>query len=153
RFLGGRGSVGLRVEDLKVKIEESGVSASLREVRHSDVQQAIVDEARKGYDIIVMGASRHGGGLGGRTLEDVVRSAPCHLAIVKAGASNEACRRVLARFDGGIFSRVAVELGVRWAELTGAVLTVVIPIELAAGLKSDGAASDDLLDRISPLFR
>jgi Kef-type K+ transport system membrane component KefB len=67
------------------QLESVGITAPVREVKHRDVGGAIIEQAANGFDLVVMGASRHGSGLGGETLEKVVRAAPCHLVIVKSG--------------------------------------------------------------------
>ena len=42
----------------------------------ANVAAAIVEEARKGFDFVALGASSHGGWLGGSVLENVVRERP-----------------------------------------------------------------------------
>jgi Kef-type K+ transport system membrane component KefB/nucleotide-binding universal stress UspA family protein len=157
----------LRLFDPSRKAEESdrpsalhrtlataGLSPAVREVNHSDVAVAIVQEARKGFDLIVLGASSHGRWLGGAVLEDVVRRAPCHVCIVKTRGEEQKYQRILACFDGGVFSRVAVEFAVRYAEVTQAALTVAMLGQVPGGppAEVDGAGTfdDEALRRISP---
>jgi Kef-type K+ transport system membrane component KefB len=104
----------------------AGLAPTVREVNHSNVATAIVEESRKGFDLIVLGASSHGAWLGGAVLEDVVRRAPCHVCIVKTRGGEQKYQRILACFDGGVFSRVAVEFAVRYSEVTEADLTVAV---------------------------
>jgi Kef-type K+ transport system membrane component KefB/nucleotide-binding universal stress UspA family protein len=130
-----------------------GLTPTLREVNHSDVAVAIVQEARKGFDLIVLGASSHGRWLGGAVLEDVVRRAPCHVCIVKTRGEEQKYRRILASFDGGVFSRVAVEFAVRYAEVTQAELTVAVVGALPGNPLDDAATFDDeALRRITPIL-
>jgi Kef-type K+ transport system membrane component KefB len=98
----------------------------VREVSRQDVAAAIVEQAKKGIDFVVLGASSHGRWLGGSVLEEVVRKAPCHVVIVKTRGDEQKYQRILVSFDGGVFSRVAVEFAARLAEVSEAVLTVAI---------------------------
>jgi Kef-type K+ transport system membrane component KefB/nucleotide-binding universal stress UspA family protein len=133
-----------------------GLTPTIRQVSHSDVAVAIVQEARKGFDLIVLGASSHGRWLGGAVLEDVVRRAPCHVCIVKTRGEEQKYRRILATFDGGVFSRVAVEFAVRYAEVTQAELTVAVVGPLPGNQPNDaddGSTFDDeALRRITPIL-
>jgi nucleotide-binding universal stress UspA family protein len=90
-----------------------------------------------------------------------VRSAPCHVAILKTRGQDQAFRRILVPFDGGVFSRVAVEFAVIFAEVTGAEVTVAIvggrrpgDIERTGDtdIDSTGTLDEETLRRISPLL-
>jgi Kef-type K+ transport system membrane component KefB/nucleotide-binding universal stress UspA family protein len=130
-----------------------------------DVAGTICEEGRHGYDLIVMGASQRGPLLGGRILEEVVAGAPCHVAIIRTARPDVAFRRLLVPVDGSAVSRVAAELAVRHAEVTGASLTLAVlvdPRSRAPGyLGEDGRVVvgapqpmlEEELDRISPVFR
>ena len=140
---------------------DAGLPPNVREVNHSDVASAIVEQARKGMDFVVIGASTHGRWLGGPVLEQVVRRAPCHVAILKTRGQEPTFRRILVPFDGGVFSRVAVEFSVRFAEVTGAEVTVAIiggrrPGDLErtgeTDIDSTGTLDEETLRRISPLL-
>jgi Kef-type K+ transport system membrane component KefB/nucleotide-binding universal stress UspA family protein len=146
-------------------LADLGLTGEVRELKRPSAALAILDEARNGFDVVVMGASRHGQGLGGETLEEVVRAAPCHLVIVKAGPAEPPYQSLLVCYDGGVFSRVAVEFAARYAELTGSQLAVaVISDRSAQPARADdvtemhpvGAnelqASNGTLNRISPVF-
>ena len=153
-----REEVGERPSGLHRTLVAAGLAPTLREVNHSDVAVAIVEEARKGFDLIVLGASSHGRWLGGPVLEDVVRLAPCHVCIVKTRGGEQKYRKILACFDGGVFSRVAVEFAVRYAEVTEAELTVAVVGALpgAASTELDETSSagfdDEALRRITPIL-
>ncbi len=138
---------------------DAGLPPTIREVSNSDVADAIIDEARKGIDFIVVGASSHGRWLGGPILEQVVRRAPCHVVILKTRTQDQAFRRILVPFDGGVFSRVAVDFAVRFAEVTGAEVTVALmgarrPGDLEktgeTDMDSNGTLDPETLRRISP---
>jgi Kef-type K+ transport system membrane component KefB/nucleotide-binding universal stress UspA family protein len=140
---------------------DAGLPPNVREVSHSDVASAIVEQAAKGMDFIVIGASTHGRWLGGPVLEQVVRRAPCHVAILKSRGQDQPLRRILVPFDGGVFSRVAVEFAVRFAEVTGGEVTVAIvggrrPGDLEktgdTDIDSTGTLDDETLRRISPVL-
>jgi len=141
---------------------DAGQIPNIREVNRKDVAAAIVEEARKGIDFVVMGASSHGRWLGGPVLEEVVRRSPCHVAIVKVKGEEPIYKRILVPFDGGVFSRVAVEFAVRYAEVTEAELTLAIVSERklsevsgtdVVGTGEGVGLNDAALERISPLLR
>jgi nucleotide-binding universal stress UspA family protein len=146
-------------------LADAGISGEVRELKRPSAAHAIVHEARNGFDVVVMGASRHGYGLGGETLEEVVRASPCHVVIVKAGSAEPPYQSILVSYDGGVFSRVAVEFAARYAELVGATLAVAVvsdrpsgptraedPTEVRPVGAADLQSSDGTLNRISPVF-
>jgi len=109
-----------------------GQTPSVRKLTSRNAADAILTHARDGFDLIVLGASQRGHVLGGPLLEDVVEAAPCHVVIVKSGPAQpagEPFRRLFVPFDGGVFARVAVELAVRYAEATGAEMTIAVLTE------------------------
>src|SRR5450432_898434 len=128
------------------------------------IARAICDEARRGCDVIIIG-SGDGPSIGGAVVEQVVAAAPCHVAIMKASAPASDYRRILVPVDGGIASRLAVELALRYAEATGAELTLAILTErrpqAAAYADLSGThqpiepppTSAEELQRISVVFR
>jgi nucleotide-binding universal stress UspA family protein len=123
--------------------------------KRADVANAIVEQARRGYDLVLLGASNRGQ-IGGAVLEEVVRRAPCHVAAIRAAGGEPQFRRLLVPFDGGLFSRLALEFASQLAELSDATLTVaVIRDPHAAGALADassaGTAERDL-SQLTPLF-
>jgi nucleotide-binding universal stress UspA family protein len=140
------------------------------EIQHQsggNAAQEICAEARKGCDLIVIGASQHGPLLGGKVLADVVAQAPCHVAIVRTAHPDAAFRRLLVLVDGSAVSRVAVEFAVRYCEVTDSALTLAVlgerdrlPVgESLTGefpVPHDGMPVDQFTEeliRISPVFR
>jgi Kef-type K+ transport system membrane component KefB/nucleotide-binding universal stress UspA family protein len=146
-------------------VQSAGLPPTVRQVEHKSVAAAILEEARKGFDLIFIGASRRGDSLGGPILEELVRDTPCHLAVVRTGPRSQPFRRILVPFDGGVFARVAVEFAVRYAEATGAELTIALLVERmpqAARLATEEPTPvvDELrpspeaeLERVSRIFR
>jgi Kef-type K+ transport system membrane component KefB/nucleotide-binding universal stress UspA family protein len=141
-----------------------GLAPTVSQVQHRSAAAAILEEAGKDVDLLFVGASRRGNSLGGPILEELVRHTPCHLAVVRAGPTSKPFRSVLVPFDGGVFSRVAVEFAVRYAEATGAQLTIALLIERmpqAARLAADESAPveeerpspEAELERVSRIFR
>jgi Kef-type K+ transport system membrane component KefB/nucleotide-binding universal stress UspA family protein len=129
------------------------------------IAAAICGEAKHGCDLIVIG-SGDGPSIGGSVVEQVVAAAPCHVAIMKATAAGGDCARVLVPVDGSLASRLAVELALRYAEATGAALTLALLTErrpqVAAYADPSGTHPlpgalatnpDEELERISVVFR
>lgn len=146
-----------RLTGTQRQLIEAGLPPVVQDIKRPDVADAIVEQAKRGFDFIVMGASRHGSWLGGPVVEEVVHAAPCHVAIVKVGRGEPRYRRVLALFDGGVFSSVGVEFAARYGEVTDAELTVAVLTERGGERGPDVPAvpppDDGMLDRISPVFR
>jgi Kef-type K+ transport system membrane component KefB/nucleotide-binding universal stress UspA family protein len=155
-----------QIATVREMMRAAGLPPTVRQVESRSAPEAILGEARKDFDLLFMGASRRANSLGGPVLEEIVRHAPCHLAVVKAGpAREEAYKDILVPFDGGVFARVAVEFAVRYAEGTGANLTIALMVERmpqAARLAVDEAstaldeerpAAEEELARVSRIFR
>jgi Kef-type K+ transport system membrane component KefB/nucleotide-binding universal stress UspA family protein len=92
------------------------------------IARVICDEASRGCDLIVIG-SGEGPSIGGAVVEQVVAGAPCHVAIMKAAVPASDYRKLLVPVDGSIGSRLATELALRYAEATGAELTLAVLTE------------------------
>jgi Kef-type K+ transport system membrane component KefB/nucleotide-binding universal stress UspA family protein len=132
--------------------------------RGAGIAAAICEEARRGCDLVIIG-SGEGPSIGGPIVEQVVSGAPCHVAILKTPTPAEAYHRLLVPVDGSIGSRLAVELALRYAEATGAELTLAVLTErrpqAAAYADLSGthvlaeapATGDEELARISVVFR
>ncbi|HEX3905433.1 MAG TPA: cation:proton antiporter [Polyangia bacterium] len=148
----------------KMRTLAGDVAPEIANARGPGVAAAICEEARRGCDLIVIG-SGEGPSIGGPVVEQVVGGAPCHVAILKTPATAGEYRRLLVPVDGSIASRLAVELGHRYAEATGAELTLAVLTErrpqAAAYADMSGthlpaeapATSDEELARISVVFR
>ncbi len=136
----------------------------LKRVNARDVADAIIGEAKRDYDLVMMGATQRGLNLGGDILEEVVAGAPCHVAVVRGGAQ-VAARHLLVPIDGSVASRVAAEFAARVAEPSGAELTLAILTEqrpqVAAYSDETGSGADvavaavpeEEINRVSAVFR
>jgi Kef-type K+ transport system membrane component KefB/nucleotide-binding universal stress UspA family protein len=114
------------------KLAQGVPEPRVRTVAGDSISASILAEAAKGFNAILIGASQVGMSLGGKVLEEVVTHAPCHVAIVRAGASDGVrgpYRHLLVPVDGSLISRVAAEFAMRYCETTDAALTVVVPVE------------------------
>ncbi len=136
----------------------SGLPPALRKLEHRDVVNAVIEEAGKAADVLVLGASNRGNSLGGPILEEILELAPCHVVIIKAGPpvlpdkQSLPYKKLLVPYSGGVFSRVAVEFAARYAEATQGELTIALLDEAQAdgGMKVEEGMD---LGRISPVFR
>jgi Kef-type K+ transport system membrane component KefB/nucleotide-binding universal stress UspA family protein len=149
-----------------LKAMGNGHPPEVRRTSGPTVPRAICEEARRGYDLIVMG-SGDGPSVGGVTVEDVVSRAPCHVAIMKAPLPGPmaAFKNILVPVDGSVASRTAVELALRYAEAAGAALSLAVLTErrpqAAAYTDMSGThltteartTSSEELERISVVFR
>jgi len=129
----------------------------------ADVARAICDEASIcGADVILLGSSRPDD-VGGPLIEQVVEHAPCHVAVMRSSEPRAKHQRIFVPVDGSVAARLAVELALRYAENTGAELTLALITErrpqAAAYADTSGtrpaadSVSDADLDRISVVFR
>ncbi len=165
RFLSAR-SHELNEDVARQQLTQAGLPPTTRTLHHHNIAEGILEEAHKGKDVIVLGASRHGDSLGGSILETVIQKAPCHVVIVKEPRRhiipNEPFQKLLVPFDGGVFSRAAVELAVRYAESTNAEVTLAMMVEKSQSMRlssnelphpenSDETLDDELL-RVSTIF-
>lgn len=137
----------------------------LKKVVAANVARAICDEAAvSGTDLIVLGSNR-AGDVGGPLIEQVVEHAPCHVAIVRGMEPRAAYLKIFVPVDGSVASRLAVELAHRYAEASGAELTLALQTERrpqaiayadASGLRpvpEAAATAESELARISVVFR
>jgi nucleotide-binding universal stress UspA family protein len=130
------------------KLANGTTAPVVRRISSNTVSSTIVEEAKKGFDLLVLGAKD----LGSNILEDVVERAPCHVLIVRAHTARSGeFKNVFVPIEGGSVSRVAVELAVRYAEATGAKLTVAL-LEQRTRFYSltDGRSNPDELEIESP---
>ena len=137
----------------------------VRRVVSASVAGAILDEARREYDLLVIGASARSASIGGEVLADVIASAPCHVAVMKTADPEATFKHLLVPVDGSLVSRIAVEFAARYAEISGAELTLALLVEhrpqAAAWSDDEGSGSegsvhpvsDEDLERVSRVFR
>ncbi len=102
---------------------------TLRAVPGKDPAVIILDEARSGCDLLMLGAPRdnelRGGGLFNPIIDTIVRQAPCPTLVVSKGAVNWqwSPRRILVPVNGSAPSRNAAQLAF---QLAGKDTTVII---------------------------
>jgi Kef-type K+ transport system membrane component KefB/nucleotide-binding universal stress UspA family protein len=144
----------------------NGKPPELGQVSGGTIARAICDEARRGYDLVLLG-SGEGPSIGGTVIEEVVAGATCHVAIMKSppGTGAATYRNILVPVDGSVASRVAVELALRYAEGARADLSLAVLTERRpqAAVYSDVSGthvpveargtSESELERISVVFR
>ncbi len=146
------------------KLSGGGRPPEVKRAVSGSVARTIVEESEKGYDLLLMGASQRDASIGGEVLADVVADAACHVAILRAGEQPSEFTKLLVPVDGGIASRVAVEFAQRYAEVTGAELTIAMLTEerpQAAAYTAEDSATPLVsappppgeLERISRVFR
>lgn len=111
-------------------LTDGGTAPRMRTVVNRSVPGAILEAARQGVDLVMIGASGRGAALGGTILEEVVVGAPCHVAIVRSGTTaGKRYQSVMVPIDGSTVARVAAELALRYAESSGAQLTLALLTE------------------------
>jgi Kef-type K+ transport system membrane component KefB/nucleotide-binding universal stress UspA family protein len=159
-----RAPTGVSDQFERMRVLAAEKTPEIAHVRGPAIAPAICLEAERGCDLIVIG-SGEGPSIGGPVAEQVVGGAPCHVAILKAPADAGEYRNLLVPVDGSVGSRLAVELALRYAESTGADLTLAVLTErrpqAAAYADMSGthplvdapATSDEELARISVVFR
>jgi len=85
---------------------------------------AIADAAREERpDLLLIGWRRPGWDYLGTTIEDILRDAPCDLAIVKGPAGR--ARRILVPVRGGRYAELAAKIGVDLARARGGTVTLL----------------------------
>jgi Kef-type K+ transport system membrane component KefB/nucleotide-binding universal stress UspA family protein len=175
-------NVAHHLERMREMATEAGVEPpETRRQTSRDVVGSIGQESRKGYDLVMMGASESRRGMRGEKLEKLVAEAPCNVAIVKKrGATDGPYRRILVPVDGSFLSRVAVEFAIRYAEGVGeeAEVTMAVVADKGGGsvpppavaphrrsgttvqgranslmLTVDSLAKDGGLEKLSPVFK
>jgi Kef-type K+ transport system membrane component KefB/nucleotide-binding universal stress UspA family protein len=161
---GRRAPTGVSDQFERMRVLAGERAPEIAQARGPAIAPAICAEAERGYDLIVIG-SGEGPAVGGPVVEHVVGAAPCHVAILKTPALAEGYRNLLVPVDGSVGSRLAVELALRYAESTGAELTLAVLTErrpqAAAYADMSGthvlaespATGDEELARISVVFR
>jgi Kef-type K+ transport system membrane component KefB/nucleotide-binding universal stress UspA family protein len=159
-----RAPTGVSDQFERMRVLAGDRAPEIAQVRAPAVAAAICAEAERGCDLIVIG-SGEGPSVGGPVVEQVVGASPCHVAILKTPALAGEYKNLLVPVDGSIGSRLAVELALRYAEATGAELTLAVLTErrpqAAAYADVSGthvaaeapATGDEELARISVVFR
>jgi Kef-type K+ transport system membrane component KefB/nucleotide-binding universal stress UspA family protein len=144
-------SVNFTRKDIKINTPELAIAAVADQIdlptdgmlntkveSGNDIADVIVKEARKGYDLIVIGASespRKGGALFNVLVDRVIQEAPCATMVVKSNLlkakdlgeaiNSYKISQILVPTSGGDRSEYAVEVASTIAAQTGAIVTLV----------------------------
>jgi len=136
-----REQVTRHVEALRRIAGEAGASVlTLKTETGVPGPEAILREAARGYDLLVLGASevarRHP--LGGEYVRTIATQTPCPLLVVRSGASGgqlsvggtaAAPPRILVPVGGAAHGRAALEFAVRYAARVGGTITALHVLE------------------------
>jgi nucleotide-binding universal stress UspA family protein len=90
--------------------------------------QTILTEAAHGYDLLFLGASGHAHPLYDPFISKAVRQSPCHIVLVanaKGAAVPAGFQRILVLTNGSHYADAAFEVAARYADATGASLSVL----------------------------
>jgi Kef-type K+ transport system membrane component KefB/nucleotide-binding universal stress UspA family protein len=89
----------------------------------------ILQEVKRGYDLLFLGASGYRHPLGGAYIDEVLATAPAHVAIIKARDEKPRYTHLLVPTNGEGEVQLAIEFAAMYAEDTGARVTLfhVIP--------------------------
>lgn len=89
----------------------------------------LLAECGRGFEFLVLGASRYGHPIQGSVIERVLPAAPAHVVVVRGPSplphSGSPFRSVLVPTDGSYRSDIALQLAALYAERTGARLTIL----------------------------
>ena len=130
RFLGGPSRLAGRGLEEHLSHAESLLGAqrklfSVKRVRAVDTAAAVTTEARRDYDLLMIGASSHHL-LESSPLARIVSSAAIPVVIVRAAErQNGVAGRVLVPLDGSIFSRAAAEFAFAYAAASASHVTLL----------------------------
>ncbi len=105
-----------------------------KKVVEGDIVNAILDEAQKDYDLIILGATEKPGGDGtlfNPVTDQIVRLAPCPTLVVKGVRVDEHWppKRILVPTNGSASSRYAAEIAFALAQGGGALVTIMSVVE------------------------
>lgn len=86
--------------------------------------QVILREAKRDYDLILLGASGYRHPLGGAYIEELLLAAPAHVAVIKARGEKAKYMHLLVPTKGEGDAQLAIEFAAMYAEDTGARVTL-----------------------------
>jgi nucleotide-binding universal stress UspA family protein len=93
------------------------MEVDIRLVTHETRKDAILDEASRGYDLLLLGA--HGGGdpFGSGLLEEVVEGCPAHAGVFKADKAKDRFHKLLIPTKGGSLFPFVFEFAAMYMEV------------------------------------
>jgi Kef-type K+ transport system membrane component KefB/nucleotide-binding universal stress UspA family protein len=105
---------------------EYGVNIDVKIVQAVEERapEVILREARRGYDLVLLGASGYRHPLGGAYIEEMLAAAPTHLAIIKARGEQLKYKHLLVPTNGEGDTQLAIEFAAMYAEDAGARMTL-----------------------------
>ncbi|MGE0681436.1 MAG: cation:proton antiporter [Candidatus Binatia bacterium] len=105
---------------------EYGVNIDVKIVQAVEERapEAILREARRGYDLVLLGASGYRHPLGGAYIEEMLAAAPTHLAIIKARGEQLKYKHLLVPTNGEGDTQLAIEFAAMYAEDAEARMTL-----------------------------
>jgi Kef-type K+ transport system membrane component KefB/nucleotide-binding universal stress UspA family protein len=133
---------------------KGGKAIEIRKETAPDAAKFVRQELASGYGLLLLGAGEKRNPLRSSTVSALLEDTPCHMAIVRGGMVSQ-LQKILVPTDGSFFSRAALELGILYAEESGAELTVLYSAEPSRERSTDEGATprpvdDALLQTLSP---
>lgn len=119
----------------------AGSDLSKRVVENDSVADAILNEASKEYDLIIMGAPERGNSpdvVFNPLIDSVMRLAPCPTMVVKGGLQTPAWtpQHLLVPTNGSLAAKAAAEVAFRLAKGTEAEVTILNVVERSSRLRT-----------------
>lgn len=148
-------------QELKRIASTQGVSnLVVRTAASSPTAAAILEEAGRGYDLLILGASRESRRrpLGGDFIRRVVDQASCHTLVVETSGPDERggtaqVRRILVPITGTWYSRAAAEFVVLYARQVEAEVDVIYVSESAQQIFRRFVPEEEAKPEMEPLFQ
>lgn len=122
-------------EGLKELAKGRGLAVSPKIVTHEARQDAVLEEALQGYDLLILGAHSRAAPYAGDFLEQVVANSPAHTAIFRGSAQppDGAFRKILLPTKGDGLFPFAFEFAALFAENTPEAALTVLHVITKAG--------------------
>jgi Kef-type K+ transport system membrane component KefB/nucleotide-binding universal stress UspA family protein len=100
------------------------IDAKIVQAVEERAPEVILREARRGYDLVLLGASGYRHPLGGAYIKEMLAAAPTHLAIIKARGEQLQYKHLLVPTNGEGDTQLAIEFAAMYAEDAGARMTL-----------------------------
>lgn len=120
------------LQRLQQLAQEYGVVIELKTAQavREPASHVILKEARRGYDLVLLGASGYRHPFGGEYTAELLQDAPAYMAVIKARDDKPRYEHILVPTEGDAYSQLAVEFAAMYAEDVGAQVTLlhVLPL-------------------------